>query len=400
MATRTKSRTSTLNKTKTPRARRSRQPKNAATLAQEILNSLPQPPAVKPVTHVKILLDKSGSMDPHRAGAVKALNEIIVPLQGKSREQDIRAEVVQFGADLTCTVPETAADNLKPITNYDYYPNEGHTALNYVIAKTIQDLKSLPDYKDPNVSFLLIVITDGRNNHPVSLPHYSDFQVRNWIQELQGTDRFTLVVSCPQGDVTHIGKTYGVPEGNIQGWDQNSKEGMETVSRGTQRGLTNYVAIRATGQRATKSFYEEINIGRQGIRAVTKDLVAERVDRFKRVKVTKQTNVKDLIESKGMVFELGRLFYQLQKPETVQHHKEIILQRRDDATKMYGGAQVRDKLGIPHGADGKVVPGNLGEWVVWIQSTSPNRKLLAGMEVLYDTNAVVSNTGHGSVVSR
>lgn len=376
---------------KTPAKRRSRK-NNAATLAEEILN--PVKP-VKPVTHVAILLDKSASMSNHRQGAIRAFNDLLQPIKERANEQDIGLTFFQFGSPRPQVFLENKADLVNPITLSDYFPADGGTDLYGTIGGIIHHFKGRPDANDPNASFLVIIITDGEDNENT----YSPFQIRNWIQECQATDRWTFVISCPNKYVSHISRKLDIPEGNIQGWDTTSHFGMETVRTAQTAGLQRYIATRATGQGSTKTFFE-VNVGRQGVRQVTKDLVPESPSRFKRLKVNKAGSVKDFIESKKLKFELGRTFYALSKPETIQHHKEIILQRRDNPAKMYGGHQVRDKLGIPHGQDGRVVPGNLGEWVVWVQSTSPNRKLLAGMEVLYDTNPVVSNTGHGAVLSR
>lgn len=386
--TRTRKKTTKKVAKKAPAKRRSRK-NNAATLAEEILNP------VKPVTHVAILLDKSASMSDHRHGAIRAFNDLLQPIQERANEQDIGLTFFQFGSRRPQVFVENKANSVSPITLNDYYPTDGGTDLYGTIGGIIHHFKARPDANDPNSSFLVIVVTDGEDNEKT----YSSFQVRNWIQECQATERWTFVISCPNRFVSNIVNTLGVPEGNVQGWDTTSRFGMETVRTAQTAGLQRYIATRATGQRSTKTFFE-VNVGRQGIRQVTKDLVPESPTRFKRLKVNKAGSVKDFIEGKGLKFELGRTFYALSKPETIQHHKEIILQRRDNPSKMYGGHQVRDKLNIPHGQDGRVVPGNLGEWIVWVQSTSPNRKLLAGMEVLYDTNPVVSNTGHGAVLSR
>ena len=76
------------------------------------------------------------------------------------------------------------------------------------------------------------------------------------------------------------------------------------------------------------------------------------------------------------------------KPEKVQSYKEIILQNRDTGD-FFGGRIVRDKLGIPYDQDGRVTPGNLGDWIIWVQSTSNNRNFLRDMKLLYDLTPVI-----------
>jgi hypothetical protein len=79
----------------------------------------------------------------------------------------------------------------------------------------------------------------------------------------------------------------------------------------------------------------------------------------------------------------GAAFYQLMKKEDeVQDYKQIVI--RDKKSKVvYSGANARQMLGLPYNGTVKVVPGNHGTYDIFIQSTSVNRKLVKGTQVLY-----------------
>ena len=79
---------------------------------------------------------------------------------------------------------------------------------------------------------------------------------------------------------------------------------------------------------------------------------------------------------------IGSAFYQLTKPERVQGHKAICI-REKHSGKVYSGDAARDLLGVPKGGEIKLYPGKVGNFDVFIQSTSVNRNLLPGTEVLY-----------------
>lgn len=49
----------------------------------------------------------------------------------------------------------------------------------------------------------------------------------------------------------------------------------------------------------------------------------------------------------------------------------------------YGGSDARDMLNLPPYAV-KVKPGSFGEWRIFVQSTSVNRKLIAGTTVFVE----------------
>ena len=105
--------------------------------------------------------------------------------------------------------------------------------------------------------------------------------------------------------------------------------------------------------------------------------------RFQVLKVREDTDIKSFVEKNGLIFNRGRGFYQFTKPVLVQDYKEVILQD-EDTGNMISGDFAREELGIPVGTTAKVrpVPGKLA----FIQSTSNNRKLLAGTRFLYEVD--------------
>ena len=86
-------------------------------------------------------------------------------------------------------------------------------------------------------------------------------------------------------------------------------------------------------------------------------------------------------------YQKGTAFYQLMKPEkAVQDYKVIVI--RNKITKaVYAGQAARDLLNLPIVGTIKLIPGNHGEWDIYIQSTSLNRILLPGTTALYWENA-------------
>jgi hypothetical protein len=66
----------------------------------------------------------------------------------------------------------------------------------------------------------------------------------------------------------------------------------------------------------------------------------------------------------------------------VHDYKQIII--RDKKTgAVYSGAEARNLLGLPHNGNVKIIPGNHGAYDVFVQSTSVNRKLPVGTQVIY-----------------
>lgn len=111
--------------------------------------------------------------------------------------------------------------------------------------------------------------------------------------------------------------------------------------------------------------------------------------RFQVMTPIEDTPIKSFVESNGISFKKGRGFYELTKHVKVQQYKEIIAQNRTTG-EMYTGSQVREMLGLkPQSVAGGVTE-NLstrdltGDYRIFIQSTSHNRKLIGGTTFLYE----------------
>jgi hypothetical protein len=73
------------------------------------------------------------------------------------------------------------------------------------------------------------------------------------------------------------------------------------------------------------------------------------------------------------------------KTETIQGHKEIVLM--DKATgDLFTGEDARDMLGLPRDSTARIKPAALDKYVVFVQSTSYNRKLVGGTRFLYEVD--------------
>ncbi len=332
-----------------------------------------KPKKVKPVltdTKVAVCLDRSGSMHSIRAGAVKAFNTLCEPI--KEQGDDYRVSFYTFGGDVKTEWTNKKTKRIPKLDGSNYRAGGG-TPLFDTVKRAVENLGD-----DGVSSYLVIAITDGHEN----TSSISAAALAKLIKNKQKTDRWTFAFSTPKGHSQQLAKRLGIPIGNFEEWDQTSA-GVAGMGQSNRSGVVRYAAARKKGIRSTPTFYAEVNIGREKVGKVAKKLKPVDKNRFRKLKTTASTQIKAFVESKGLTFRKGCAFYKLQKKETVQSYKEIILERKD-TSELFGGTAVRNTLGIPEGKNGTVNPGNLGEWNVWVQSTSVNRKLLAKMEVLFD----------------
>jgi hypothetical protein len=115
------------------------------------------------------------------------------------------------------------------------------------------------------------------------------------------------------------------------------------------------------------------------------DLRAVPPGRFQVLEIDRDMPIKQFVQDNGLAFKAGRGFYEFMKTETIQGHKEVVLMDRKTGD-LYSGERAREMLGLPPGATVRIKPASLEKFVVFVQSTSYNRKLIGGTRFLYEVS--------------
>lgn len=174
----------------------------------------------------------------------------------------------------------------------------------------------------------------------------------------------------------------------------------------TEEKLDEFVSVIRAKGRMTKTLASNIRTlsnGRidTGYSTVQKSgLIPVVPGRFQVMTVDENCDIRGFVTKNGIEFKRGRGFYELTKHETVQQYKEVIIQDRETG-EMFTGAQVRERLGLePQIAKGGVRESlssrDTEEFRVFVQSTSFNRKLIAGTTFLYEVSDLDAT---GTVIS-
>lgn len=241
--------------------------------------------------------------------------------------------------------------------------------------------------KAEDISFLVMAVTDGGENASY---RWNATSIARKIAELQATDRWTFVFRVPRGG-SQLLVRMGIPAGNILEWDQTER-GVEVATKATEEAFRGYYSARSRGETSTKKFYSTDMSGVSS-RTVAARLVNISNDvQFYDVKVNDHgSQIKDFIEAKTRkAFVKGTAFYQLMKTESeVQDYKQIAI-RNKKSGDVFSGAEARNMLSLPYNGTVKVVPGNHGAYDIFIQSTSVNRKLVEGTQVMYWSDAATA----------
>lgn len=347
-------------------------------------------------TYLAIIRDHSGSMSGIARYAARDFNGLATSLKEASHESSIDTIV----STIECGRRGYAATNgvrrdvvnsninvLQPIPETGYVTDGGSTPLWDSVQEAINLLKAVPDYSDPEVTFVVMAITDGGEN--ASRTQASTLRAE--IHKLMDSDRWTFTFRVPKGYGREVASKLGLYEGNILEWDGRSGASMSQSTATTQAAVRTMYTQRKAGVKSTKTFYADMSsVSASDVAAVCTD-ISEKVVFYTVPPKDHDIEIASYIPiATGKPFVKGEAFYQLTKTEArVQDYKQLAIRSRKDGS-VYAGDAARQMMGLPKYGDVRLVPQSTGDFDVYIQSTSLNRKLKSGTQVMVLPGATVN----------
>lgn len=320
----------------------------------------------KLVNNVIFVIDSSSSMHTHSRKVNEVVSGLIAPLQNAGIET--RVSLYTFSNSVQRALYTSAPSTLRSF----YLRPSGMTALLDATGTAIEDHLRLRSPANEDHSYLLYVITDGEEN--VS-SKFNPATIARLMNDLE--DNWTVATLVPNQRAVHSAKMCGFPAGNIEVWDVNSADGFEEVGLRLADTYTNYANARSMGVTGTKTLFADAS---KLSKPVAKQVLVEDKS-AKLIAIQKAGRIDEIVEEKtGRPYVPGTVFYELTKSELVQAKKELAVVAKSDG-KRYFGPQARQLLGLPN-AECRVRPGDHGDWRVFVQSTSLNRKLIGGTSIL------------------
>lgn len=323
------------------------------------------------INHVVLILDGSGSMGHLKESVIKVADNQIANLAelSKQMDQETRVSVYVFDNRVDCVIFDKDVLRLPSIK--DLYRIGGQTALMDAIHLGVTDLKqTFAKYFDH--SFLTYIITDGYENCSIKC-RANDLS--NLISGLN--DDWTVAAFVPDVNSKMYLEKYGVPKNNIVIWETTA-QGMQEVARKIQVSTQSYMQNRSRGVRSTSNLFN-LDTSNLNTKVVKKELDELASSKFRLLDVKSDGPIKEFVSDKMGSYVLGNSFYQLMKPEKVQPSKQICV-RSKRTGKVFSGQNARDLLGLPN-YEVKVAPAH-ADFDIFVQSSSVNRKLIAGTKLL------------------
>lgn len=335
-------------------------------------------------THIAFCIDESGSVSKIIKPLVEAYNQTVT---------DIRSAVLDEGQEASMTAlafgdrvlkhrilyAGQQVQTVKPLSYKDFNPS-GMTPLFDSVYRAIKKLEELEelDYGKEGISFVVSVITDGQENDSIDPGVPTTVRL---IEEKTGTDRWTFTFLVPNGQEDNFSRSFNIPRGNVQGWDTKTAEGTKKAFIASSVAYRGFFKEKSAGKLSSKSFYSStvdltVREARSSLSEITKQV--------KIITPITTCQIRQCIIDAGLEWIKGAAFYALIKTEKKVQPYKLVALRVKTSGRVYCGQQAREMLGIGQATNTvRLVPGDHGKFDVFIQSTSINRKIPAGSEVLY-----------------
>lgn len=329
------------------------------------------------INHIVLVLDASLSMRRFQKELVKVADNQIEYLARRSKEldQETRVTVYTFATsgdryskpDIQCLIYDK--DVLRMPSIGGLYQADGMTPLIDATLLALNDLAMTPE-KYGQHSFLMYVLTDGEEN----ASRGSAMQLLKQINGLP--DHWTIATFVPNQNGVFEAKRFGFPKENIAVWDATTAAGISEAGEKIRQTTEAYMQMRATGVRGSRNLF---TMGTPTVTELSDKLDSLNFGQFRLLDVEETGRIDEFVESNfNRPYKLGEAYYQLMKPETIQPQKKVAILAKN---KVYIGAEARSLLGLPD-YQIRVQPSNFPDYTIFVQSTSVNRKLIAGTKLL------------------
>jgi hypothetical protein len=329
------------------------------------------------INHIVLVLDASASMGRFKGDLVKVADNQIKYLARRSKEldQETRITVYTFATNggcasspkINCLIYDKDVLRMPGIGSL--YQTGGMTPLVDATLLALNDLALTPE-KYGQHSFLLYVLTDGEENASKAVGS----QLLTKINELP--DHWTVAAFVPNQNGVYEAKMFGFPKENIAVWDATTAEGVSEAGEKIRQTTENFMVNRTKGIRGSKNLFA---LETPSVSKVAKTLNALNYGQFRLLDVERDGRIDEFVESNlNRPYKLGEAYYQLMKPETIQPQKKIAILAKSG---VYIGDEARSLLGLPD-YHIRVQPSSFPDYKIFVQSTSVNRKLIGGTQLL------------------
>lgn len=210
----------------------------------------------KKIEYVAFIIDESGSMMPTKKETINGINEQLQELR-KTSSIETYVSIVKFSSTVETKVWNLPLAEVKDLTENDYDPC-GTTAMLDAVGLTIFKLRNIEVNKDDDVSYLLIIVSDGQEN---SSKEYSWEEVRKLVTCCNEDKKWIITYMGANQDLSQVRESMNLQAANMVMYASTS-QGTRSAYRGMSDSMALYRATRTNSnaeETASAGFYTITN---------------------------------------------------------------------------------------------------------------------------------------------
>lgn len=189
--------------------------------------------------YVLFILDESGSMESCKPETISGFNEQIQELK-KTKAIKTYVSLVKFSGSVQTLYWNKPLEEVEELTKETYLPS-GSTSMLDAVGQSISKLKNEVSAKNDDVTFLVIIVSDGAEN---TSREYTWDSVRQIITKCKEDKCWTITYMGSNQDLSEVRAGLNLDAGNTMTYTSTGT-GTQFAFTNMTRSLANYRSLRA-----------------------------------------------------------------------------------------------------------------------------------------------------------
>ena len=203
--------------------------------------------------YVVLILDKSGSMKSIKNEVVGGFNDQIKEIKKKNTEFGMETKICLVTFSTFVDTPILWLEDIEkviPLTDETYNP-DGYTAMYDAVGTTVESLLKLPEANDEDLSFLVIVISDGEENNSQK---FNADKVAELVSSCEKTGRWTFSYVGANQDLKAVSQDLNININNTLAFMADS-DGYQKTSGRISGSMGHWYNSRNVGLKSVKTMF-------------------------------------------------------------------------------------------------------------------------------------------------
>lgn len=204
--------------------------------------------------YIAIVLDRSGSMKYSRSATIGGFNQQANKIRKEAQDSGIETYVsfYTFNQNVEPHYVNNSINFLQDMTDEEYVC-VGDTAMFDAVGQAITDFKRNTNANDKGNSYVVLVVSDGRENKSKK---WTREALAEEIKACQDSGLWTFTYLGANQDLSKVAAGLNIPKGNVAAYVADNA-GTKSAWHSNSRNISKIFKAKAGGQSQLNTFYND-----------------------------------------------------------------------------------------------------------------------------------------------